>query len=120
MAKPDRPALSEEMRLEVGGVKYRLRLADFSGEDDLAVYRAVGLSITDIFSGALSLFTVAALLWAHRRKREPDLTYEEVARGFRFTDMETIRSGNAPAPGKAGAAAAADDDVDKVDDAPPA
>jgi hypothetical protein len=97
-ARPDTPKLAEELRLEVAGRRYRLRLDNFTAADDFAVYQKIGLSITEIFSGAISLFTIAALVWVHRRQREPDLTYEEVAKTFKFEDMQTIRRGNQAAP----------------------
>lgn len=80
------------LSLEHDGRVYNLTAGDFTGEDDLAVYRAIDTTIAEIFfGGKVTLFTMAALVWRARVKTgEPDLTFLEVARTFTFADIATV------------------------------
>lgn len=78
--------------LDVDGISYELTITDFTGADDLAIFRETGCTVMDIFSGSkLSLFTLAALLWRHRiRNGEPTLTYAAVNEQLSFEDLESV------------------------------
>lgn len=90
------------LELDVAGRSYRLVMSDYTGSDDLAIYRETGLSVADIFAGQVSLFTVAALLWRHRvRNGEPGLTYAAVNDTLTFDALETVRETNDAAEGQA-------------------
>lgn len=76
---------------EVNGRSYTLRMKDFSGADDLAVYQKTGCTLIDIFAGGrITLFTLAALLWRHRLRVEPRLTFEQVNADMTFDAIETV------------------------------
>lgn len=77
---------------EHDGQVYNLSPNDFTAEDELAIYRACGATLVAIFNGqATTLFSIAALLWRHRvTNGEPDLSYTDVARTFRYSDLETL------------------------------
>jgi hypothetical protein len=80
------------MQVTVDGVEYRMESADFSAEDDLAVYRATGMTLMDIFSGSITLFTVAALVWRYRvRNGEPTLQLGEVLPHVKLLELETLK-----------------------------
>lgn len=80
------------LSLEHEGRVYNLTAGDFTGEDDLAVYRAIDTTIAEIFfGGKVTLFTIAALVWRHRvNTGEPDLQFLDVARTFTFHDIATV------------------------------
>lgn len=97
-----------ELRMKLGGRQYRLRPGDFTARDDMLVYGACGLSITQIFGGEIHLFTLMALLWRVRvHEGNDDLTFDEVLdeKTFaEFDDVELDYSGvdKNPAAGDAG------------------
>lgn len=80
-----------EIQLTFQNRAYRLRPKDFTGTDDLEVYKATGVSITDVFLGQISLFTIAALIWRYRvNNGEAKLTYREVNDAMDFSVLETV------------------------------
>jgi hypothetical protein len=80
------------LQLTLDGRTYVMRLNDFTGADDLAIYQATGFTVFQVFGGdALTLFTVAALLWRHRvRHGEPQLTFDAVNGALSFDALETV------------------------------
>jgi hypothetical protein len=75
---------------ELDGRKYSFAARDFTGEDDLLLYQKTGCTVMDVFGGKFTLFTLAGLLWLHRRRTEPKLTFEQVNRSMTFDALETI------------------------------
>lgn len=89
------------MEVSLEGTVYRMAMGDFTGEDDLAVWRKVGVTIGEIFGGRMSLFTIAALLWRWRVTHgEPDVTYEQVNSKITMNDLviedEEVEGGETP------------------------
>lgn len=82
------------------GVQYELSPDDFTGADDLALFRATGVTIMDVFARkAVSLFTIAGLVWRWRVNHgEPDLTFEQVNGAMKFSDLVADDAEGAPAP----------------------
>lgn len=79
------------LSLEHEGRTYNLTALDFNAVDDLAIYRATGATIHQVFTGGATLFTIAALVWRHRvNTGEPDLTFLDVARTFTYDSMKTV------------------------------
>lgn len=90
--------MTQEMRsalhVTVEDVEYELVAESFTAEDDLAIYRAVGASLLDIFGGNITLYTIAALLWRHRvRNGEPTLTLEQVLPTVTILQLQTVKPG---------------------------
>lgn len=79
------------LSLEHEGRVYNLTARDFTALDELAIHRATGASLLQIFGGGATLFTIAALVWRHRvNTGEPDLTYHDVAKTFTYDSMDTV------------------------------
>lgn len=79
------------LSLEHEGQVYNLTARDFNALDELAIYRATGVTLLQIFGGGASLFTVAALVWRWRVNHgEDDLTFVDVARTFTYDSMQTV------------------------------
>lgn len=77
------------IQLQFQGRTYAMRLGDFTGTDDLAIYQTVGKTIADIFQGDITLFTVAALLWRWRVTHgEPQITFEKINDKMTFDALE--------------------------------
>lgn len=73
------------------GTAYNLRANDFTALDELEIWRRTGATLLSIFRGGATLFTVAALVWRHRVNHgEDDLTYEDVARTFSYSSLESL------------------------------
>lgn len=77
---------------EIDGKTVTLKIDDFTGEDDLALFQKTGVTLFEVFGGKITLFTVAGLLWLHRRKIDPKLLFEQVAKTVNFSTIETIDS----------------------------
>lgn len=79
------------LSLEHDGTSYNLTARDFTAVDDLEIHRATGATITDIFfRGAVTLFTMAALVWRHRVNNGEDLAYLDVARTFTYDSISSV------------------------------
>lgn len=78
--------------LDYEGQTLTLRLADFTGTDDLAVKQATGVNVFEIFEGEISLYTMAALIWRHLvAQGRADLAYSDVNNKMNFKVLETLR-----------------------------
>lgn len=78
------------LTVEVGEKTYHLRLDDFTGEDELAIHREIGVGLLDLFS-EVTLYGMSALLWRHRVRHGEDVTYQQVNRTLTFSALETVR-----------------------------
>ena len=88
MSQKDDPKIAVTLE----GVEYVLALKDFTAEDDLLLYRTVGMNLQAAFEN-LSLFTLAGLIWVHRRRSgEATLEFESVARVVKFDTLETVQA----------------------------
>lgn len=81
-----------------GGHTYVLRFGDFSALDEFDYYKATsaggtmpGQTLVDVFTGnQASSFAIAGLLWLYRRRAEKGLTFEQVMREFKMSDLGDI------------------------------
>lgn len=78
-----------KIKLALDGVRYEVGPSDFTATDDLEMFRATGVTIMDVFAKkAISLFSVAALLWRYRVNHgEPKLTFSDVADAMTFDSL---------------------------------
>lgn len=73
---------SSELTIVVDGVKYPLRLDEFSAKDAGALRKACGLSIRGCIAALQTdpdLDIIAALVWLSRRQQGETVSYDEVA-----------------------------------------
>lgn len=83
---------SPTLQLTVDGKPYTLRLGDFNALDAREYRRELGAGLLAAFS-APDLDTICGLLWLHRRKTEPKLKYEDVARTFTYESVDIVSEG---------------------------
>lgn len=71
------------------GVAWKVRLGDLTADDGLTFRRLTGLPLLTAFTGSRhgDLDLLTAVVWLHRRKREPELQWEEFARSFTYDDV---------------------------------
>lgn len=81
---PEAPAMS----LTVDGEEYIIRFEDFTALDSREFRREMGMSLAQAFTTDPDLDMVAGLLWLHRRKTEPKLKYEDVAKKLTYLNIE--------------------------------
>lgn len=83
-----------EIQLRVDGKLYVFRVADASAEDASALRRATGQSLNGLLKAAADdpdLDVVSGLVWLIRRRDEPRLRYETVAREIGYdTDIDFV------------------------------
>jgi hypothetical protein len=72
---------------KVDGRSYTMRMSDFNGIDARDFRRELDMSLLEGFEH-FDLDTAAGLLWLHRRKREPKLTFEQVAGSFNYDSLD--------------------------------
>lgn len=94
-----------QIRVVCGGNPYEISLADISSLDEFDYYKATGQTFMDVFSGKVSSFAIAGMVWVYRRRFERSLTFEEVLKEFKLSDLESLQIG---------------DDEDDEEPAPPA
>lgn len=70
------------------GRRWKLDPRQLTGADDLAIYKACGFTIADVYGGGLvTLMTVAAVWWRFRVAEGEQLTYEQAAAELTFDDL---------------------------------
>jgi hypothetical protein len=77
-----------EARITVDGKRYVFSVDDASADDAGALRRATGLSLRGLLNAAmedLDIDVVAALVWLVRRRDEPHLRYEAVAKEIGYS-----------------------------------
>lgn len=80
--------LDRKLEFTIHDKVYRFGLGDFTGSDELAIYRATGLTLPQVFLSP-TLFALAGLVWRWRlRHGEPGLTFADVADAFTFNDVD--------------------------------
>lgn len=80
------------LSIELDGETHTFTLADYTGEDDHLCHKVTqGVTLSEIFiEGKITLFTLAALVWLKKRKRDPKLTYQKVCRSIGFSTLRTL------------------------------
>lgn len=89
-----------KIRVVCGGNPYEISLADISALDEMDYYKATGQTFMDVFTGKVSSFAIAGLVWVYRRRYEKKLTFDEVMAEFKLSDLESLQLGDddEPAP----------------------
>lgn len=82
------PALS----LTVDGKEYIIRFQDFNALEAREFRREMGTGLSAAFADTPDLDTIAGLLWIHRRKTNPRLQYDEVAKVLNYDNLEIEES----------------------------
>lgn len=80
-------AATETLTLDLGDVTYRIPIADMTPRDALDFRRLIGLRLLSVFTDQADLDSYAVVLWLWRRKREPDLPFEDVWDTFTYGDL---------------------------------
>lgn len=82
----DSPALE----ITVDGKQHVIRFEDFSALEAREFRREMGCGLASAFSDSPDLDTIAALLWLHRRKTNPKLKYEDVAKELTYFNFDIV------------------------------
>lgn len=89
------------MSIKIEDITYNISLGEFSSLDEFDFYQATsrngrpGLTLMECFQDkklAGASFVIAGMVWLHRRKSEPELTYEEVMASLHFEDLMSIKN----------------------------
>jgi hypothetical protein len=84
-----------KIKVTCGGNPYEISLSDISALDEMDYYKATGQTFMDVFSGQVSAFAIAGLVWVYRRRNmEKRLTFEQVLEEFRLSDLESLQLGD--------------------------
>jgi hypothetical protein len=84
-----------KIKVTCGGNPYEISLSDISALDEMDYYKATGQTFMDVFSGKVSSFAIAGLVWVYRRRNmEKRLTFEQVLDEFKLSDLETLVLGD--------------------------
>ena len=83
-----------KIRVVCGGNPYEIALSDISALDEHDYYKETGQTFMDVFSGKVSSFAIAGLVWVYRRRWEKTLTFDEVMREFKLSDLESLTLGD--------------------------
>jgi hypothetical protein len=84
-----------KIKVVCGGNPYEISLSDISALDEMDYYKATGQTFMDVFSGKVSSFAIAGLVWVYRRRNmEKRLTFEQVLDEFKLSDLETLVLGD--------------------------
>jgi hypothetical protein len=88
---------SVKISVSIDGNPYVFSMADISALDERDYSMANGTGRTfmeEMASGNFSSVTVAGFVWCLRRRYEKKLTFEEVLREVKISDMETLQVGD--------------------------
>lgn len=80
----DSPALA----ITVDGNEYVIRFEDFNALEAREFRREMGTGIAAAFTDSPDLDTIAGVLWLHRRKTNPKLKFEDVAKSLTYLNFE--------------------------------
>jgi hypothetical protein len=83
-----------KIRVVCGGNPYEIALSDISALDEHDYYKLTGQTFMDVFSGQVSSFAIAGIIWVYRRRWEKTLTFDEVMREFKLSDLESLTLGD--------------------------
>lgn len=84
-------AESPTMTLSVGGKTETIRFDQLNAIDARDFRRELGMSLTQAFASTPDLDTLVGLLWLARRRRQPGLTFEQVAAKVGYADLEIAK-----------------------------
>jgi hypothetical protein len=80
-----------KIKITCGGEPFEMRFGDFSALDEFDYFKITGQRLMMVFStGEISSFEIAGLLWLYRRPYEPGLTFEDVAKNLKWSDLESV------------------------------
>lgn len=79
------------IEFSVDGRDYRISTADFTAVEDRLYRREMGESLLKTLdSGDVGIEAIATLVWIVRRRDEPGLTWEDVARTVTYDNVDVI------------------------------
>lgn len=93
---PAKAKPSAVVRVTVDGEQYDIDFSDLSAIDSKDFRKAVGIPLASVLTERqdADIDVIAGLVWLARRKKEPRLSYEEVAESINFTtDMDMKPAG---------------------------
>lgn len=74
--------------LSVGGKAEQIRFDQLTAIDARDFRRELGVSLTQAFTDAPDLDTLVGLVWLSRRRRQPGLTFAQVASTIGYADVD--------------------------------
>lgn len=78
------------VRITIAGEPHEFRVGDYTAVEARLFRGEMGVSLQKIFrTGDLDIDVIAALMWLHRRRDNPRLTYDEVASELTYDDLRT-------------------------------
>lgn len=80
----DSPALA----VTINGVEHVIRFADFTALESRDFRREMGIGLAAAFADTPDLDTIAGIVWLHRRKDNPGLTFEAVAGELTYDNFD--------------------------------
>jgi len=80
----DGPALE----ISVNNTNYLIRFEDFNALEAREFRREMGSGMAAAFTDTPDLDTIAALLWLHRRKTNPKLKFDDVAKELTYVNFD--------------------------------
>ena len=87
----DGPALE----ISVNKTNYLIRFEDFNALEAREFRREMGSGMAAAFTDTPDLDTIAALLWLHRRKTNPKLKFDDVAKELTYVNFDVGESDEA-------------------------
>lgn len=91
----DGPALA----ITVDGKEYVIRFEDFNALEAREFRREMGAGLAAAFSDSPDLDTIAGVLWLHRRKTNPKLKFDEVAKELTYFNFDVVDDDDGDEPG---------------------
>jgi hypothetical protein len=88
----DGPALE----ISVNKTNYLIRFEDFNALEAREFRREMGSGMAAAFTDTPDLDTIAALLWLHRRKTNPKLKFDDVAKELTYVNFDVGGSDDEP------------------------
>lgn len=95
------PKQNSAVKITVDGVAHILDYSELTAIDSKDFRREVGIPLASVLTDKedVDLDVIAGLIWLARRKNEPGLTYETVARSVTLTsDVGLVDAEEEPAP----------------------
>lgn len=84
-----------KIRVTVDGNPYEFSMGDISALDELDYQKATGRTFMgDMAHEGFSSVTIAGFVWCLRRRYEKKLTFDEVLREVKMSDLETLQIGD--------------------------
>lgn len=76
--------------ITVDGKQYVIRFEDFNALEAREFRRELGSGLAAAFNDTPDLDTIAGVLWLHRRKTNPKLKFDEVAKELTYFNFDVV------------------------------